>query len=182
MVPPIVDEMWPGPLELQPCSDAGALHPLLSDFTVIEIARAHAHAAHVQAFQFLRLHAFANDDFRAAAADIRDQTSSRFARRGIRDTEIDQARFFYAGDDFDWMSQCDACAVEECTAALGASQCIGADDPDAAGIHVVQTLAEALETLQGGVHGSPVQTSGFIETSRETNHFAQTIEDGELPV
>jgi hypothetical protein len=56
--------------------------------------------------QWLRDHVsrhavFAGDDLRAAAADIDNQQPLVLVRPGALQTQVDQARLFAAGDDFD---------------------------------------------------------------------------------
>src|SRR5262249_19585519 len=61
--------------------------------------------AHLQAFLLERLEMLADDEFGAAAADVDDEPALRRLGHTMRDTEVDQARFFAAGDDLDRMTE-----------------------------------------------------------------------------
>src|SRR6185295_8729748 len=88
-------------LELELGGGARALHALLGDHAVGEVLEAETHAAHVEAFEPLGDQPFADDELRAAAADVDHETMTRFAGHGVRDAEVDEPRLLDAGDDLD---------------------------------------------------------------------------------
>jgi hypothetical protein len=70
------------------------------DLAVAEIALGVADATHLQAFAQQRLKALADDEFGAAAADVCHQALARRVGEGVGDAQVDQARFFTAGNHF----------------------------------------------------------------------------------
>ncbi len=126
--------------------------------------------------------AFADDDLGAAAADVGDQAPPGFAGHRVRDAEINQARFFDTGDDFDGMAERRARAIQERAFALGLAERVGADDANALGLHVAQPLAESLQACERNVDGLALQAALFVQTGAEPHALAQAILDDELPV
>ena len=105
----------------------------------------------------------ADDQLGAAAADVHDESMAVLARGRVRDAEVDQARLFDAGDDFDRMTKRVARALEERAAAPGPAQRVGPDDAHAAGPHVAQPLSEALEAGECAQHGLAIQATLLVE-------------------
>src|SRR6185295_608002 len=179
LIPSVVAKIRAYRLELQTGSDPRTLDALVRDAAVVEIAGAHAHAAHVEAFQLLGVLALTDDHFGAAAADVHDQPAPGLARHGMRHAKVDQTRFFDAGDDFDRMTECCAGAIQECALAPRTPQRIGADHAHAFRLHVVQPLTEAFQTSERGVDRLARQPPLLVEAGAESHHFAQTIDDDE---
>src|SRR6185369_13368232 len=91
--------------ELEARGHAGTVEALLRDLAVAKESFAQRDAAHLQAFELERGETFADDQLGAAAADVDDQPPAGFARHGMRDAGVDEARLFHAGDDFDGMAE-----------------------------------------------------------------------------
>ena len=127
---------------------ARAGEALSGQLAVAEVARAHPHAAQLQAFQFQRFDAAPDDHLGAATADVHDQAVVRGVGQGLCDTGIDQARFLASGDDFDAVAQGFAGLVEEGLAIARLAQGTGAHHAHAAGVHVLESLAEATQAGQ----------------------------------
>ena len=130
-------------LELEPRRHACAPQALLRDLAVAKVRQAHTDAAHVQALEPQRIEAFADDELGAAAADVHHQSPARVVGNRVGDAEIDEARLFDAGDDFDRMAESIARALQECLLAMRLAQSVGADDTHALRVHVAQSLPEA---------------------------------------
>ena len=128
--------------QLEPHGEPRALETLLAELAVGEVRAADADAADVQAFEMLRLVAFADDQLGAAAADVDDEIGAVRRIRVVRDAEIYQARLFDAGDDLDGMAERFLGLREECVGIARAAQRIGADDADLVRLHVAQPLTE----------------------------------------
>jgi hypothetical protein len=128
------------------------------------------------------MNAFADDDFGATAADIDHQSPARFARHGLRDTQVDQAGFFDAGDDFDGMAERGTCAIEERAFALCAAKRIRADHANAFRFHIVKALTEALETRDRAFNRMAIKTSLLVEPGRQPHHLAQAVLNDQLPM
>jgi hypothetical protein len=75
------------------------------DLAVAEVALGEADAAHLQAFAQQRLEALADDELGAAAADVGDQALAGGVGEGVGNAQVDQARFFTAGDDLDRVAE-----------------------------------------------------------------------------
>ena len=87
----------------------------------------------METFQGTSLKSVSNDDFGAATSDVDDETASRFARHCLHDTQIDQARLFNTGDDFNGMGECGFRAPQELPGIAGLAQGIGAHSAHLAG-------------------------------------------------
>jgi hypothetical protein len=59
---------------------------------------------------------------------------------------------------------------------------IGADDADAVGMHVGEALSETLQAGDGPVRDDLVEAAVLAHAVRESHHFAQPVDDDELPV
>ena len=68
----------------------------MGDLAVTEIALGEADAAHLQALAQQRLEALANDEFGAAAADVRHQALARGVGQRMGNAQVDQAGLFAA--------------------------------------------------------------------------------------
>src|SRR5690606_39115243 len=82
-----------------------AIEATLTDAPFLEKLLADTDAAEAEALQPLRLVAFADDQLRAAAADVDHQGRTGRALDVMRYAEIDQARFLHSRDHFDGMAQ-----------------------------------------------------------------------------
>src|ERR671912_1276493 len=105
MLPPAAPKRRSDRPKLEPHGEPRALEALLTELAVGEVGAADADAADVQAFEMLRLMAFADDQLRATATDVDDEIGTARRVRMVRDAEIYQARFFDAGDDLDGMTE-----------------------------------------------------------------------------
>ena len=169
-------------LELELGRGTRPLEPLLGDVTVGEVGGGHADAAHVEALEPPGSETFADDQLGAAAADVDHQPMAAFARRRVRNAEVDEARFLDAGDDLDRVAERLARAVEERALAPRLAQRVGADDADSLGLHVVQPLPEALEAGERTAGGVAVQSILVVEAGCETDGLAQAVDDRDLAV
>ena len=101
---------------------------------------------------------------------------------GVRDTGVNQTRFFESGNDFDGVAESGACSFQKPALALCAPQRIGADHSHAIRLHRAQPLAETLEAAQRAIGGGFVQAPAVAHTGREAHHFAQPVQYDELVV
>ena len=100
----------------------------------------------------------------------------------MRDAGIDEPRLFQAGDDFDGVPERGPGAFQEPALAPGMPQGVGANDPHAVRAHGTQPLAETLQAAQRALGGGIVQAPAVMQARGQTHHFAQSIEDHQLPV
>src|SRR6187402_859014 len=70
-------------------------------------------ATHIQAFFQQRMHAFAENNFGAATADIDHQALASVGRYAVGNSQIDQARLFIAGYNFHRVAQALLCIRQE---------------------------------------------------------------------
>ena len=93
-----------------------------------KVAQAVADAAHVQAFELLRLVAAADDELGGAAADVDHQALLGRGRQAVRDAEVDEARFLACRPRLRSGSPSAASArAQEVLGVLGHAQRVGAD-------------------------------------------------------
>ncbi|RMQ45641.1 hypothetical protein ALQ04_05436 [Pseudomonas cichorii] len=150
------------------------------DLAVLEVALGEAHAAHLQAFAQQRLEALTNDELGTAAADIGHQTLARRVGQGVRDAEIDQARFLATGNDFHGMAEDCFGAMDEFVAIAGLAQGVGADDAHGAERQAVDQLGEALEAIEPALHGLFVERAFFSDACSQLNLFTQALKYADL--
>jgi hypothetical protein len=82
--------------------------------------------------------------------------------------QVDQARFFTAGDDLDRVAENGFGAQDEFAVARFA-QGVGADDAHGAGRHAVDQLGEALEAIQAPLHGFFAELALFVDAGSQLN-------------
>ena len=169
-------------LELAPRSHPSAREALGGEPAAREMSLAERDASQVGAGQALRLEAFADDEFGAAAADVDHQPSPSGRRRGVCDTRVDQPRFFHARDDLDGMTERSARPIEERLLTMGTAQRVGADHPDAVCVDVAQPLSEPLEASERTRGDIPVEPPFLVHAGAKANHFAKTIHHDQLTV
>ena len=108
---------------------------------------------HVQAFQCQWLEAFTNNKFGTAAANIHHQPFAGIVRLGMRHAQINQARFFTAGNHLNGIAQYLPGAVNKLLPVTRRAQGIGGQDADPAGVHALQKLRELAQTFQPALLG-----------------------------
>ncbi|MCY1355898.1 hypothetical protein D9M69_423360 [compost metagenome] len=150
------------------------------DLAVAEIALGVADATHLQAFAQLRLEALADDEFGAAAADVRHQAAAGGVRQGVGNTQVDQARFLAAGDDLHRVAEDFFGAVDELGAVVGFAQGVGADDAHGAFRQAGDHLGEAAQAIQAALHGFLAEVAGLVQACRQLNLVAEPFQDTDL--
>jgi hypothetical protein len=118
---------------------------LLGDHAAGKERLAAADAAHVQALEPQGIVTLADDQLRAAAADVHDQAPAGLRGQAVRRAQVDQARLLDAGNDLDGVAERAAGPRQEGIAAARAPQGIGADSPHLAGLERGEALAEAAQ-------------------------------------
>src|SRR5690606_26452479 len=166
-------------LHLEPrLREAPAAEPAVAEELPGEV-----HAADLETLELPGLVALADDQLRAAAADVDDERRARDARRIVRDAEVDQPRLLDAGDHLDGMPPERLLGRGEKRLRVPrAAQGARADDPDPVRLHVPQPLPEALEARERALLAFGVEVALLVEARREPHHLAQPVEDGEPPV
>ena len=168
--------------EFQRRRDFGALQGFARDLALGEKALAVVDAAHVKAVGAQGLVAFSEDALGAAATDVDHQSPLGAARGEVRHAQVDQAGFLAAGNHFDGMAQCRACADQECLRILRLAQSAGADGAHAARRLFAQALAELFQAGQRALADTFLQALGLVETFRQGDAIAQAVEHDQLPV
>ena len=157
-----------------------ALHRLLAQLAAAEIRERPVHAAHVQAVRLERLETLAEHDLRRAAADVDDEPARRVVREVVRDAEVDEARFFGAGDDLDRVSERFRGAIEERARVARLPQRARADRAHAADRHRAEALAETREARERFLLHGLGQVLLRVEARGEAHALAQAVDDREL--
>ena len=75
------------------------------DLSIREKAQRIADATHVKRLHQLRIMPFANDEFRRTTTNIDHQPLVSHRGQGVRGADVDQARLFTTGNDFDGKTQ-----------------------------------------------------------------------------
>ena len=110
-------------------------------------------ATHLQAFQGLRFKALADDEFRAAAADINDQARLRIVGQGVGYTQVYQARLFAAVDHVNPGAEYTSGGTRKGTAVLGNTQGVGTYHAYPLRIDTLQQLGETGQAIQAPLYG-----------------------------
>ena len=126
--------------------------------------------------------ALADDELGAAAADVDHQALAWLARHGVRDARVNEPRLLHSGDDLDRVAESLAGALEKSLLPVRETQRVGADNAHAVGMHVAQTLAEALQTGERARGDVLVDTAVLGDAGGEAYHLAQAVDDDELAV
>ncbi|MNN30761.1 hypothetical protein D3C81_1444200 [compost metagenome] len=96
------------------------------------------------------------------------------------DAEVDQARFFTAGNHFDRMPEDFFGAADELAAVARLAQGVGADDTYRAVRHAADQLGEALEAVQAALHRFFVELALFVDAGGQLNLLPETLENTDL--
>ena len=153
-----------------------------ADLAVLEEAQRAGHAAHLQAFFFERVEMLADDEFRAAAADVDDQAPFRRIRHAVRDAEVDQARFLAAGDDFDRMTQFLFGVAQERRGRAQAPHGIRRHRAHAMRRQGAQTLSKPRQGLQRAVAARFLETAVRTQAGGQTHAVAQAVDHARFAV
>ena len=135
-----------------------------------------AHTTHMQTFQQLRLKALANNQFRAATANIEDQTAIIVIRVGVRYTQVDQAGFLSSGNDIDRMSQFLLGKPDKCVTVPGLAQGIGAHNPDVFRCHAINVFGKLAQAGKPPFHGIIGQQPLFVDAGSKLHLFSQPFD------
>ncbi len=156
-------------------SVAGRCH-----LAVAEVALGKTHAAHLQAFTQQRLETLADDEFGTAAADVGDQTFARGVGQRVGNAQINEARFFAAGNHFHRMAEDFFGAVNEVVAVTRLAQGIGAHDAHRTERQPVDQLGEAFQAVETALHGFFGQLALFVDASGQLHLLAQALKNANL--
>jgi hypothetical protein len=160
----------------------GGLHACLVDPAFREILQAEADAAHVQRLGEQRVETGTDDELRRAAADVDDQAPLRRCRQGMRDTEVDEARFLASRDHLDRKAERGARFAQKLRRILRHAQRVGADHAHRRPREAAQALAELGERLEGGCLGGAVDALLGREPAAQAHHLAHRVERIDLPI
>ena len=169
-------------LELQARGQARSGHALGGDLAVAEEPLAQTDAAHLQALEVERREALADDELRAAAADVHHEALAGLARHGVRHAAVDEPRLLHAGDDLDRVAQGLTGALEKGLLAMCEAQGIRPDDADAVGTHIAQPLPETLQAGKRPRGRLFVDPAVLRDARRQADHLTQAVDDDELAV
>ena len=100
----------------------------------------------------------------------------------MSNASVNEACFFHAGNDFNWVAQSLASALEECLLPMRYAKRVGADNTHAIRMHVTESLTETLETTEGACGDLLVDAPVFLDARAETNHLAKSVDNDELAV
>jgi hypothetical protein len=100
----------------------------------------------------------------------------------VRHAGIDEARLFYAGNDFDGMPDCLARAFDEGFFLFCTPEDVGAHHAHAAGSHVAQALAKPFQTGDRTSRNILVQSPIELEPGTQAHHLAEPIDNDQLAV
>src|SRR3990167_7612774 len=163
--------------DLQACRGVGLGVACRGDLAVLEEALGKADAAHLQAFAQQRLEALADDELGAATADIGDQAFARGVGDAVGDAEIDQARFFAPGDDFNRMAEDLFGTADKVTTVARLAQGIGADDAHRALGQAGGQLGKAAQAVAPALHGLFAEQTLLVDSGGQLHLIAEALED-----
>ncbi|MNI62502.1 hypothetical protein D3C73_1178280 [compost metagenome] len=150
------------------------------DLAIAEIALGEADAAHLQAFTQQRLKALADDELGAATADIGDQAFTRGVGQGVGHAQVDQARFFAAGDHFHGVAEDRFGTLDEFVTVARLAQGVGANDTHGPRWHAVDQLGKALQAFQAPDHGFFAEHACFVDAGGELNLFPEPLQNADF--
>ena len=156
------------------------LPALLRQFAVGEEAARGSDAAHLQAFAFQRGEIGADDEFGRTAADVHHQPALAARRMSVRDAEVDQSRFFAAGDDFDVVAQRGFRRHQEMLRQAQLAHRIGGDGAHARRRDGGQALAEARKAIECALQRFFAQAAAAVKAFGEAHVFLDAIDDAQL--
>ena len=96
--------------------------------------------------------------------------------------QVDQARFFTAGDDFYRVAEDFLGAADEFAAVARLTQGVGADNAHGAQRHAVDQLGKALEAIEPALHGFFVELALVVDAGGQLNFLAEPLEDADFTV
>ena len=160
----------------------GTPHGLGREAALREVRAAQAHATDVQAFHAHWLLPPADNDLRAAAADVEHQPLPVVVRQVARDALIDEPRLFLAGNDLDRMSERLLRGGQKFSGIARLPQGIRADRAHRPRWHFTQPFAEAREALERAYARRLIEPVVLVKTGGEAHHFLQPVEHVQLPV
>ncbi|MDT4861417.1 hypothetical protein FQZ97_960230 [compost metagenome] len=98
------------------------------------------------------------------------------------DAEVDQSRFFAAGDDFNRMAQDFLGAADKFATVVGFAQGVGADDAHCALRQAGGQLGEAAQAVDAALHGFLTEHAPLVDTGSQLHLVPQALEDTDLAV
>ncbi len=134
------------------------------------------HAAHVEAVQPLRLEAFADDEFRRAAADVDHQPALAAHRQAVRDAEVNQARFFAPGDDFNREAERGFGFFKKRGRVFRHAQGVGAERAHVVGLKAAQAFGKALQAGDGARLRRLVQHFVSVQPGAQAHRLPQAVQ------
>ena len=129
-----------------------------------------------------RVKGIPDDELGASAADVHDDASGGRARDAVGDAEVNQTRFFAAGDDLDLMTKGFAGLAQELAGIAGLAKRVGSDRPDLLGAEVPKPLTKEGEALERAILGLGVEGAVVLEACSQAHRFANAIDDLETAV
>ena len=169
-------------LQLESHREPRAIETLFGQLAVLEMLDAQADAADREALEIFRLIPFADDELRAAAADVDDEVRPLSRVRVVRNSEVDQPRFLDTRDDLDRMAERLLGGGKERVGVAGAPQRVRAHDTHLMGLHVAEPLAEAPQARERPLLARAVEIAVLVEPGGEPHHLSQPVDDGRLAV
>ncbi len=168
--------------DLQPCRRVGLGIARRGDLAVLEIALGVTDATHLQAFAQQRFEALADDELGTAAADVRHQALAGGIGQGVGYAEVDQARFFAAGDDFYRVPEDFFGAADEFATVARFTQGVGTDNAHGAQGHAVDQLGKPLEAIEPALHRLFIELACVVDPGGQLHFFAEPLKDADLTV
>ena len=153
-----------------------------ADLATVEITAAQPDATHEQAFQIPRLVALADDQFRAAAADVHHQHLLPGTGYVVGHAEIDQPRLLDTGNDFHRVAQRGLRSFQKAPCVCRPPQRIGSDDAYPARVHLLQPLSEPPQAVQRTAGDRFAELPTGIKPRCQPHHLPDPVDDRELPV
>ena len=121
---------------------------------------------------FANLTVGGDGEFAASAAQI-DHESGRIIDARVGDeAEVNQARFFQAGNDFDRPAGSRAYPLDKCLRIAGVAQGAGGDHADRVGDYLLRGAMEAAEDFDGFGHRLGSEEAGAEDAFAQPSDFA----------
>jgi hypothetical protein len=166
--------------ELETRREPGLVERRAADRAAGEKPLGHRHAAEVHAFERFRRRALAEDQFRAAAADVHDQPQAVVRGQAVGHALVDQARLFPSGDDLDRMAERRLGLGHEPGVLAGAPDRARSRRPDAGRVHLPESFAETREAVDRADACVGGEVAALRQAFGEAYGLANAVDDDEL--
>ena len=158
-----------------------ALEPLLIDFAVREKLLGVTDAPELQTFKPLRLELRTQNEFRATATNVDNQSATLVIGERMRNAQIDESRFFPPVDDVDGHPKNRLGGIGKHMTVMGLPQRVCSDRADFIGLNRRQELLEAFNAGQPSLD-SIVRQLMVLQSLTQLHFFGENVKRANFSV